>query len=308
MLDIPAGYITEPMINLNQLRVFKAIFEEQSITGAARRLRISQPAVSKQLAELESALGAPLVDRLPRGIRLTQAGEVIQSHARRIFRAEEDAEQALAELLGLARGRLSVGASTTIGSYLVPRVFGDFHAAHPGVALELEIDNTSSIQVAVTEGRLDLGLTEGFVAGETLEVSVFAHDEMVLIVSPRHPWAAAGTIPLEELSRSPLLARERGSGSRDVIEAELAKLDVHLQPVMSLGSTEAVKNAVARDLGAAFVSRITVELELRVGVLAEVGVTGVSIRRALHRVMQRGKHPSAATSAFLHLLGRHFPT
>lgn len=296
------------MINLNQLRVFKAIFEEQSITGAARRLRISQPAVSKQLAELESALGVPLVDRLPRGIRLTQAGEVIQTHARRIFRAEEDAEQELAELLGLGRGRLSVGASTTIGSYLVPRVFGDFHAAHPGVALELEIGNTASIQAAVTEGRLDLGLTEGFVAGESLDVTVFAHDEMVLIVSPRHPWAAAQRIPREELSNTPLLARERGSGSRDVIEAALANVGFFLEPAMSLGSTEAVKNAVAWGLGAAFVSRITVELELRAGVLSEVAVEGVSIRRALHRVLQRGKHRSVAASAFLQILQHHFPS
>lgn len=296
------------MINLNQLRVFKAIFEEQSITGAARRLRISQPAVSKQLAELESALGVPLVDRLPRGIRLTQAGEVVQTHARRIFRAEEDAEQELAELLGLGRGRLSVGASTTIGSYLVPRVFGDFHVAHPGVALELEIGNTASIQAAVTEGRLDLGLTEGFVAGESLDVTVFAHDEMVLIVSPRHPWAAARRIPLEELSKTPLLARERGSGSRDVIEAALANVGFFFEPAMSLGSTEAVKNAVAWGLGAAFVSRITVELELRVGVLSEVAVEGVAIRRALHRVLQRGKHRSVAASAFLHILERHFPS
>lgn len=296
------------MINLNQLRVFKAIFEEQSITGAARRLRISQPAVSKQLAELESALGAPLVDRLPRGIRLTQAGEVIQAHARRIFRAEEDAEQALAELLGLGRGRLSVGASTTIGSYLVPRVFGDFHATHPAVALELEIGNTAIIQTAVAEGRLDLGLTEGFVAGESLDVSVFAHDEMVLIVSPQHPWATAGAIELRELPKAPLLARERGSGSRDIVEAELAKVGCHVEPAMSLGSTEAVKNAVAGGLGAAFVSRITVELELKAGVLAEVAVTGVTIRRALHRVMQRGKHPSVATTTFLETLRRHFPT
>ncbi len=296
------------MINLNQLRVFKAIFEEQSITGAARRLRISQPAVSKQLAELESALGAPLVDRLPRGIRLTQAGEVIQTHARRIFRAEEDAEQALAELLGLGRGRLSVGASTTIGSYLVPRVFGDFRATHPAVVLELEIGNTAIIQTAVTEGRLDLGLTEGFVAGESLDVSVFAHDEMVLIVSPNHPWATTRVIELGELPETPLLARERGSGSRDIVEAELAKVGCQVEPAMSLGSTEAVKNAVAQGLGAAFVSRITVDLELKVGVLAEVSVTGVSIRRALHRVMQRGKHPSVATTTFLEMLRRHFPT
>lgn len=295
------------MINLNQLRVFKAIFEEQSITGAARRLRISQPAVSKQLAELEAALGVPLVDRLPRGIRLTQAGEIVQHHARRIFRAEEDTEQALAELMGLGRGRLAVGASTTIGSYLVPRVFGDFHAAHPNVILELEIGNTAAIQTAVAEGRLDLGLTEGFIAGESLEVSVFTHDEMVLIVSPRHPWAARGRISQDELGQTPLLARERGSGSRDVVEAELAKVGCEVEPAMSLGSTEAVKNAVARGLGAAFVSRLTVDLELQVGVLSAVTVDGVTIRRALHRVMQRGKHLSAATSAFLLMLDRHFP-
>lgn len=294
------------MMNLNQLRVFKAIFEEQSITGAARRLRISQPAVSKQLAELESALGVALVDRLPRGIRLTQAGELMQAHARRIFRAEEDAELALSELLGLGRGRLSVGASTTIGSYLVPRVFGDFHVQHPAVSLELEIGNTAQIQAAVAEGRVDLGLTEGFVAGESLEVSVFARDEMTLIVSPRHPWAAERGISLEELRKSRLIARERGSGTRDVVEAALAKLGFDNEAAMTLGSTEAVKNAVAQDLGVAFVSRLAVQLELYAGVLAEVSVEGVSIQRSLHRILQRGKHTNAATAAFLLLLDQHF--
>ena len=295
------------MINLNQLRVFKAIFEEQSITAAARRLRISQPAVSKQLAELESSLGTALVDRLPRGIRLTQAGELLQHHARRIFRAEEDAELDLAQLLGLGRGRLSVGASTTIGSYLVPRVFGDFHAKHPGVALELEIGNTTAVQSAVSEGRLDLGFTEGLVAGESLDVSVFAYDEMAFILSPAHPWAEHGLIGLDELAQIPLIARERGSGTRAVIEAALDKLGFEWEPAMSLGSTEAVKVAVAQGLGAAFVSRITVELELRCGALVEVPVSGVTIRRALHRVQQRGKHPTAAATAFLRILETHFP-
>jgi DNA-binding transcriptional LysR family regulator len=176
------------------------------------------------------------------------------------------------------------------------------------VGLELEIANTAAIQSAVAEGRLDLGLTEGFVSGESLEVSVFAHDEMVLIVSPRHPWAAERRITPTALGQTPLLARERGSGSRDVVEAELAKVGVLVEPAMSLGSTEAVKNGVAQGLGAAFVSRITVELELHVGVLAEVSVEGVAIRRALHRVMQRGKHPSAATTEFLRTLSRHFPS
>ncbi|MEN9580721.1 MAG: hypothetical protein RJA70_3730, partial [Pseudomonadota bacterium] len=145
------------MLNLNQVRVFKAVCDELNITAAARLLRISQPAVSKQLAELEQALGTPLVDRLPRGVRLTSAGELLESHARRIFQAEADAEASLHSHLGLQRGRLSVGASTTVGSYLVPGVFGDFHKQHPEVALELEIDNTQTIQEALRAGALDVG-------------------------------------------------------------------------------------------------------------------------------------------------------
>jgi DNA-binding transcriptional LysR family regulator len=294
------------MINLNQLRVFKAIFEEKSITSAARRLRISQPAVSKQLAELESSVGAALVDRLPRGIRLTAAGEVLEQHARRIFLAEEAAEAELATLLGLGYGRLAVGASTTVGSYLVPSVFGELHLAHPNIGLELEIGNTSSIQQAVLDSRVDIGLIEGMVSSESLEVDVFAQDEMVVIVSPRHIWASRAEVEAAELATQPFLGRERGSGSRAVVEAALAERGVEVQFSMSLGSTEAVKNAVALGLGVAIVSRLSVALEIEVGQLRAVALAGRRIRRDLNRVRLRGKHPSPAASEFLRLLAARY--
>jgi len=290
------------VINLNQLRVFKAVFDEGSITAAARRLRISQPAVSKQLAELEESLGTTLVDRLPRGVRLTAAGELLQQHTRRVFQAETDAEAAMAAFLGLDKGRLAVGASTTIGSYLVPGVFGEFHEQHRGVTLELQIGNTQTILQAVREGLLDVGFTEGLESAEGLDTEVFAHDEIVLIVSPRHRLASVGRLECRQLDHAPLILRERGSGTREVVEAALAERGLQFEPAMSLGSSEAVKNAVARGLGLAFVSRLTVELELSTGRLKVLELTDLTLRRALHQMTLKGKHPSPAAQEFLRIL------
>jgi DNA-binding transcriptional LysR family regulator len=295
-------------LNLNQLRVFNAISDELSITGAAKRLRISQPAVSKQLAELEQSIGSPLVDRLPRGIQLTAAGHLLAEHARAIFQREQTAEVELARLLGLERGHLAVGASTTIGSYLVPPVLGDFHALHPDVGVELESGNTQAIIRALLDGQLDLGLTEGLSAVSGLDHEVLTHDEMVLIAGSQHPAARRVRIQLSELEGLAFIHREQGSGTREVIESELDRLGVRLTPAMSLGSTEAVKNAVVHGLGVAMVSRLTVELELRTGLLVALEVEGVHIRRALSLLTRRGKHPSPASAEFMRLLRARYPT
>ncbi len=291
-------------MNLNHLRIFQAVVEQGSITRAASVLRISQPAASKQLAELEASVGTALVDRLPRGIRPTAAGEVLAERTRRIFAEEEAAERDLAELLGLARGRRSVGASTTIGGSLVPDVFGDFRELHPEVSLELAIGNTRAIQRDLQDGRLDVGLTEGFAESDALEARVFLRDEMALIVGPDHARAMIGsaTIRARDLARLPMIVREPGSGTRDVIEAALAARGVERHAHMSLGSTESIKNAVARGLGVALVSRLTVAMELETGRLVEVPIEDLSIRRDLHCLTLRGKYPSPAASEFLRLL------
>jgi DNA-binding transcriptional LysR family regulator len=299
-------------LNLNQLRVFRAILEASSITEAARTLRISQPAASKQLADLEASLGVTLVERRSRGVRLTAAGEVLSRHTWRLFQEEEAAERALQALVGLELGQLAVGASTTTGNYIVPALFGELHRAHPNVTLELEIGNTARIQEQLIAGRVDLGLTEGLPPDdspelETLNVEVFAHDEMVLIIAPQHPLAERDSIEVQELARVPMIVRERGSGTRDVVEDALARQQLTLQPVMSLGSTEAVKNAVAEGLGAAFVSRRTVELELSSGRLRVLGLRNFHLRRALSLLTLEGKPPSPAAREFLRLLRLRHP-
>jgi DNA-binding transcriptional LysR family regulator len=291
-------------MNLNHLRVFASVARHGNMTRAARELRVSQPAVSKQLSDLEHDLSTPLVDRLPRGVRLTAAGELLFAHAQRILQAERSAEQELAELQNLGRGKLAVGASTTIGSYLVPSLFGELRRSHPAVELDLEIANTAGVQEAVLEHRLDLGLIEGFVASDALDVETLAGDEMVAIAAPSHPALARAPLRASELLELPVLMREHGSGTRDVIEAALAARGVELKPIMSLGSTEALKNAVLHGLGVAIVSQLTVEHELRSGQLAELRFSDLRIRRDIYLVTLKGKRQSPAAAAFTELLHR----
>lgn len=289
-------------MDLDTLRVFVTVAATGNMTRASTVLKVSQPAISKRLGDLEQQLGSVLFDRLPRGVRLTSGGNLLLPHAERILTLSDVAKQELSELAGLARGNLSAGASTTIGSYLIPNLFGSFHREHPGVRLTLEIANTAQIQAAVLENRVDLGLTEGFVSSDALEVEIVGHDEMVVIVAPGHPLLEAGPLPAAALTEAPVLMREAGSGTRDVIEAALQKRGLRLEPEMSLGSTEALKHAVAAGLGVAIVSRLAVALEIEVGKLMELPITDLHIHRSLHLLRLRGKHISPATEAFLALI------
>lgn len=291
-------------MNLNHLRVFHAVASAGSLTAAARVLQVSQPAVSKQLGDLEDAVGAQLVDRLPRGVRLTAAGRALSEHASRIFQIEHAAEVELAALRGVRRGQLSVGASTTIGSYLAPRVLGAFQRLHPELQLDLQIGNTTVVHDLVRRHVVELGLTEGIVVDDDLETRVFDQDVMVAITSPDDPVLGRAPISARELVALPFVMRERGSGTREVIEAALAKKGLTVEPVMSLGSTEAVKNAVAARLGIAIVSRLAVELELSSGSLVTIEIADLEIQRALHLVELRGKSRSPAAIRFLELLHR----
>jgi molybdate transport repressor ModE-like protein len=298
------------VLNLNHLRVFRSICETHSITEAARQLHISQPAASKQLAELESHLGLALVERRARGARLTAAGEVLARHARRLFQEEAAAETALQALLGLELGQLSLAASTTIGSYIVPSLFGELQAAHPKVRLALQIVNAARVEELVLEGQLDLGLSEGPVLSENLEVEVFARDEIVLIAAPDHPLVVdseRGPISAQALAGHSFLLREPGSGTREVVQDALARANLRVNVAMTLGSTEAIKNAAAGGLGIAFVSGLTLALERASGRLAVIELADLRIRRALHLLTLEGKIPSPAALEFLRLLRQRYP-
>lgn len=289
-------------MNINHLAIFHAVAEEGSVTRAAERLRISQPAVSKQLRELEKSLGVALFHRLSKGVKLTEGGELLAGYSRQLFALEAEAERALEELRGLERGRLCIGASTTIGTYFLPPILARFRVMHPRIEVQLLISNTREVQHQFLNNELDVALTEGSVPLPDLQADVFAHDEIVLIAPPRCALLCDVPVNLQGLSRFPIIAREAGSGSGAVIEASLAEKNFFLRPAMVLGSTEAIKRAVIAGAGFAFVSQRAVENEVAAGQLREVPLEDFSLKRPFHRLKLRGKYEGRAVREFVRLL------
>ncbi len=285
-------------LNLHLVRVFAAVVASGSFTGAAGDLHLSQPAVSRAVAELERQLGHPLLERGHRVVRLTPAGELLYDHARRLFAIERAAEAALEELDGLERGQLAIGASTTIGTYMLPGVLGAFHRRHPAIRLLLDIGNTAQVVERLRGGSLETAFVEGPVSGGDLLVTAWREDRLVVVAAPGHPVLSGGPVPLERLLAEPFILREPGSGTREVLESTLRLAEGRPPVAMELGSTEAVKRAVEAGLGLSAISVATIEQELALGRLALVDVPGLRIARVLSQVRLAGSRPSRALRAF----------
>ena len=201
-------------MNRNHLALFHVVAQAGGISRGAEAARVSQPAVSKQIAELEDALGVRLLERLPRGCRLTEAGKILADYAQRWRSLENDAARAIEEYRGLKRGRLAIGASLTIGGYLLPGVLAEFHRRFPEIELQIEMANTGHIQKALLAGTIELGMTEGPVESEELESTVFFKDELVAIAPAGHPLLKKRRVTVREICREPFILREEGSGTR----------------------------------------------------------------------------------------------
>jgi len=291
-------------LNLHHLRVFASVAEEGGFTRAAQALRLSQPAVSKAVRELERDTGMPLFERAGRATRLTAAGEALFARARELFAVERSAEEELRALRGLSGGVLRVGASTTVATYLLFPYLARFREANPGVKLRVASANTRAIARALLERRLDVALVEGPVRHARIEVVPWREDELVLIAPPTHRLAAKRSIELRELSGEPLIVREPGSGTRRVAERALAAHHVSPKVTLQLGSTEAIKQAVAAGLGLAFVSRFAVDEQVQLGRIAAVRVRESALRRMLTELRLRGRAEGPGAAAFRELLSR----
>lgn len=291
-------------MNLNHLAIFRAVAEEGGVSRGAERLMISQPAVSKQLRQLEKSIGVALFDRRPGGVKLTEAGDLLLGYARRLFAVEAEAEQAISQYRGITRGRLSLGASMTVGVYLLPERVASFRQAFPDIEIIWELGNTHQVQEMLLSGGLDLGLTEGFVESSDLVAEVFRNDELIPIARPDHPLVRdRHSVTLETFLRQPLIMREEGSGTREVILRALEEKGFkEIQPSLEVASTEAIKKAVAAGLGVAFVSHLAIDAEIAAKQLVHVPIAGFNIRRPLHRVELRGKARTPAVEAFIALL------
>lgn len=291
-------------MNLHHLRVFAAVAEQRGFSRAAAALHLSQPAVSKAVRQLEREVGVPLVERAGRASRLTMAGERLAARARELLGVEAAAEEELRALRGLEAGSLRVGASTTIATYLLPPILARFHEAHPAIAQRVVSANTRAIARALLERRLDVALVEGPVEHSRIEAIRWREDELVVIAPPDHPLVARRKVRAAELEPERFIVREQGSGTRAVAERALAKHGVRPRAALQLGSTEAVKQAVAAGLGLAIVSRSAAADQLELGRIALVPLRGVALGRTLTELRLVGRMPSAAAAAFASFLRR----
>jgi len=248
-----------------RLQVFHAVAKHLSFTKAAEALFMTQPAVTFQIRQLEEQFSTRLFDRANGRIALTPAGLLALEYADRILGLSSELDTRLKELTGHVAGPLMIGASMTIGEYVLPQLIGEFKTRFPAIVPRLFIANSEQVQHRIVERSLDLGFIEGDSHLPSLMTEVCCDDELQVVCAPEHPLSKLTAIPPRMLLEHAFVSREPGSGTREVIDRYLEKAGVSLQPVMELGSPEALKGLVATGFGFSIMSRATVALESRLG-------------------------------------------
>ena len=293
----------ERRLTLHQLRILKYVVDLKSFTLAAQALALSQPAVTHQMQALARALGHPLLHPGRRAPELTAAGRELYNRAGRILALVNEADEAIAEVVGLRAGAVRIAGDTTVGIYVLPDALSAFHRAHPAIALSLDVVNRVRVRELLLGGEADLGVVGRLWDNDLLHAEPFLDNTLMCFSAPDHPLVAREPVGIAELLDGPLLLRERGSGTRESAERILGEAGVEVRPSMELSSNGALKRAVAGGLGVTVLSTQAVRLELEMGLLRPLRVEGFPVRRMWHVVWSRERLLSPAAQAlreFLH--------
>ncbi|MDX3692884.1 LysR family transcriptional regulator [Streptomyces europaeiscabiei] len=293
------GGLAHRVPDLGALELLLAVARLGSLGRAARELGITQPAASSRIRSMERQLGVALVDRSPRGSRLTDAGALVTDWARRIVEAAEAFDVGAQALRDRRDSRLRVAASMTIAEYLLPGWLIALRAARPDTAVSLLAGNSTVVAERLLADEADLGFVEGPTVPAGLDAAVIAHDHLIVVTSPSHPWARRRK-PLDaaELAATPLILREKGSGTRQVLEDALGSL---ARPLIELSSTTAVKSSALSGAGPAVLSELALGEELSARRLVRIPLNGVRLRRALRAVWPTGHRPTGPARDLLGL-------
>src|SRR5580698_867738 len=290
-----------------RLKVFRVVAAHLNFSRAAEELLLTQPAVTQQIKALEDEYGVSLFDRSGGRIVLTPGGQALLPYALRLKELSDEANAAVVNAAGVQGGQLALGASQTIGQYLLPNLVAGFLREHPRVSVTATSGNTDEILEALVGHRIQLALIEGPALRKDIHIQPFMEDQMVLVVPASHEWADH-EIELASLKDAPLLMREFGSGSRRVVENALGKAGLKkkdLKTRMELDSTEGLLSAVEAGLGVTFVSRWAVRNQLSLGTLKLARVRGLKLSRMFSIAYPSGPEPIGNASAFRSFLLAH---
>jgi DNA-binding transcriptional LysR family regulator len=285
-------------ITLKQLEVFIAVAQAGNVTRAAESLSVTQSATSMALADFESQLGRKLFDRIGKRLQLNDAGRLLLPKALDAVARIADIEHMASSDQTLI-GPLRIGASLTIGNYMMPGLIGSFMKTYPGAQLTLDVANTRHIVEALEQFHIDLGFIEGFCHEPNVEVLPWCHDELVIFAAPSHPLAQKKKITETDLAGADWILREPGSGTREVFDNAVLGRIHRINLLLEFGHTEAIKQAVASGIGIGCASRRTLEDAFRTGSVVPLATPFLNLKRELYVLIHRQKFRTQGLERFL---------
>jgi DNA-binding transcriptional LysR family regulator len=283
-------------VTLRQIRTFASVARHLSFARAAAELHLTPPAVSMQIKDLEDQVGLPLFDRAARVVSLTMTGEYLLVYARRMLSTLREAEDAMARLRGLESGRVTIGMVST-AKYYLPRLLAKFRAEHRGVEMRLSVGNRERLVAQLHDAEVDLAVMGRPPRELQARAEPFAAHPHGIVAAPEHALAARREIPPAMLGLEEFIVREPGSGTRAAMQQFFRDSRIAPPQIMEMTSNETIKQAVIANMGLAFLSLHTAELELRTGKLVALDVEGLPLVRRWHIVHLRGKPLSPAAEA-----------
>lgn len=288
-------------MNIESLKLFCLVVDEGSISQAARLSFVSQPAVTRQINQLENFYGTLLFDRTNGKMIVTEIGKILYPFAKAIIHDFERSKEVILQQEGEYHLNLRIGASFTIGEFLLPSLLGRFKKQRPEIKVTLTIKNTPGILLDLSNDVIDLALVEGFVETNDLLVKKFAEDELVLVCPPDHIWKNRKDVHIDELVNERIIWRESISGTRHIIESILKEYGVLDRTInyMEIGSTQAIKSAVEAGLGISILPKFAVAREVEQGQLIKVNLAKINLTRNLWMVQKPQRFNRKGLSDFV---------
>ncbi len=289
-------------MDLAQLEIFLSIAEEKSFSRAAEKMLRTQPALSIAIKRLEEELGETLFDRSSKSGALTEAGKILLSYAQRMINLRDEAKEAVGELRGMFRGRLTIGANESTSLYLLPRLLMEYRKRHPQIKIEVYRNVSERIPSEVLERNLDFGFLSYDPMHPALQSLEVNRDELVLVVPPKHHLANRKQMTVKELGEEQFVAHNVKTPSRDRIFELFAQHRTPLNICIELATLETIKEFVQLNAGIAILPRIAVQDEIKSGKLIEIPVKGMKIEKTLRIVYRREQSLSHAAKSFLDIV------
>lgn len=286
---------------LHQLKVFGMVARHKSMTQAARRLHMTQPAVSIQIKQLQESMDIPLIEIVGRKLYLTEAGERLYEVYLNVNREIESLDAAISQLKGGLKGRLTISSAST-AKYFLPYLLGEFQQRYPQVEISLKVTNRDEVLQHLRQNEYDLVILTQLPNDDMIEAIPFLDNPLVMCAPPEHPLAQEKNITIDQLKKEQFIFRELGSGTRMVMEKYLKQNGFAMKPVMELGTNEAVKQAIMAGIGLSLISKLSLGNELYLNKISILDMPDFPIMTRWHILYKKEKKLTPVTQNFLSFL------